>query len=106
MLVPGSMGTASYVLVGSSGSARAFASTCHGAGRSLSRTQAKKRIGGRELARELEAQGIALAPASWRLLAEEAPVAYKDVEQVVQACEGAGLTRIVVRVRPVGVVKG
>ncbi len=106
VLVPGSMGTSSYVLVGAAGAARTFASTCHGAGRSLSRTQAKKRIGGHELARELEAQGITLAPASWKLLAEEAPFAYKDVGEVVRACEGAGLTRSVARLRPVGVVKG
>jgi tRNA-splicing ligase RtcB len=107
VLIPGSMGTASYVLVGAAGAAaRSFASTCHGAGRSLSRTQAKRRIDGHELARQLEEQGIVLAPASWRLLAEEAPFAYKDVSEVVRACEGAGLTRTVARLRPVGVVKG
>jgi tRNA-splicing ligase RtcB len=107
VLIPGSMGTASYVLVGSAGAERkAFASTCHGAGRSMSRTQARKKVEGHELARQLETQGIALAPGSPRLLAEEAPFAYKDVDEVVRSCEGAGLTRTVARLRPVGVVKG
>ena len=107
VLIPGSMGTASFVLVGTAEAERkAFASTCHGAGRALSRTQARKRIGGRELARQLDEQGIVLAPGSPRLLAEEAPFAYKDIEEVVRSCEGAGLTRTVARLRPVGVVKG
>jgi tRNA-splicing ligase RtcB len=107
VLIPGSMGTASFVLVGTEeGQGKAFASTCHGAGRALSRTQARKRIGGRALARQLEEEGVVLAPGSPRLLAEEAPFAYKDIEEVVRACEGAGLTRTVARLRPVGVVKG
>jgi len=107
VLIPGSMGTASYVLVGSpSAEERSFASTCHGAGRAMSRTRAKAVMSGQELARTLETQGIALAPAHMRLLSEEAPYAYKDVSEVVRACEGAGLTRIVARLRPVGVVKG
>jgi tRNA-splicing ligase RtcB len=107
VLIPGSMGTASYVLVGAPGSAaRSFASTCHGAGRAMSRTKAKKVMSGQELARSLETQGIELASAHWGLLSEEAPYAYKDVSEVVRACEGAGLTRIVARLRPVGVVKG
>jgi tRNA-splicing ligase RtcB len=107
VLIPGSMGTASYVLVGTAEAERkAFASTCHGAGRLLSRTKARKEIRGHELAKQLEQQGIVLAPGSPKLLAEEAPVAYKDVDEVVRACEGAGLTRTVARLRPVGVVKG
>ena len=107
MLIPGSMGTASFVLVGTAGAERkAFASTCHGAGRALSRTQARKRINGHELARQLEEQGIALAPGSPKLLAEEAPFAYKDIDEVVRSCEGAGLTKTVAKLRPVGVVKG
>jgi len=107
VLIPGSMGTASYVLVGSATSEeRSFASTCHGAGRAMSRTQAKKVMSGQELVRSLETQGIELASAHWGLLAEEAPYAYKDVSEVVRACEGAGLTEIVARLRPVGVVKG
>ena len=107
VLIPGSMGTASYVLVGTSASAeRSFSSTCHGAGRAMSRTAAKKVMSGQELVRSLETQGIELAPAHWGLLSEEAPYAYKDVAEVVRACEGAGLSRIVARLRPVGVVKG
>ncbi|HEU4356647.1 MAG TPA: RtcB family protein [Actinomycetota bacterium] len=107
VLIPGSMGTASYVLVGTEGAAeRSFSSTCHGAGRAMSRTQAKRVMTGADLARSLEAEGIELAPAHLALLSEEAPYAYKDVAEVVRACEGAGLTRIVARLRPVGVVKG
>lgn len=107
VLIPGSMGTSSYVLVGVETSyARSFGSTCHGAGRAMSRTQAKKRMSGQELAHSLEARGIELAPAHLGLLSEEAPYAYKDVSEVVRACEGAGLTKVVARLRPVGVVKG
>jgi tRNA-splicing ligase RtcB len=107
VLIPGSMGTASYVLVGTAESAaRSFSSTCHGAGRAMSRHKAKKRMSGQELARTLEGEGITLAPAHLGLLSEEAPYAYKDVSEVVRVCEGAGLSRIVARLRPVGVVKG
>jgi tRNA-splicing ligase RtcB len=106
-IIPGSMGTASYVLVGTERSAgRSFSSTCHGAGRAMSRTRAKKVMEGRELVRELEGRGIAVSASQPKLLAEEAPHAYKDVDDVVRACEGAGLSRIVARLRPVGVVKG
>ena len=107
VLIPGSMGTASYVLVGTNAAAdRSFSSTCHGAGRAMSRTQAKRVMSGAELARSLAAQGIELAPAHEGLLSEEAPYAYKDVAEVVRSCEGAGLSRVVARLRPVGVVKG
>jgi tRNA-splicing ligase RtcB len=107
VLVPGSMGTASWVLVALPTAAdRSFGSTCHGAGRAMSRTQAKRRQRGADLARDLEARGIALAPANLGLLSEEAPYAYKDVDEVVRACEGAGLSRPVARLRPVAVVKG
>jgi tRNA-splicing ligase RtcB len=107
VIIPGSMGTASYVLVGTEGAAtRAFASTCHGAGRSMSRTKAKKVMSAAELRKSLEDRGITVAASQWRLLVEEAPYAYKDVGQVVDACEGAGLSRTVARLRPVGVVKG
>ncbi len=85
------MGTASFVLVGTVEAEQAsFASTCHGAGRTLSRTQARKRIDGRELARQLEGQGITLAPGSPKLLAEEAPLAYKDVDEVVDRARPPG----------------
>jgi tRNA-splicing ligase RtcB len=107
VIIPGSMGTSSYVLVGTEDAAgRAFASTCHGAGRAMSRTKAKKVMSGPELKNSLEERGITVAASQWRLLAEEAPYAYKDVSQVVDACEGAGLSRKVARLRPVGVVKG
>lgn len=105
VLIPGSMGTASYVLVGTGGN-RAFASTCHGAGRTMSRTGAKKVMAGAEVAERLRVAGIALAVSQPGLLSEEAPYAYKDVSEVVRVCEGAGLSRIVARLRPVGVVKG
>jgi tRNA-splicing ligase RtcB len=107
VLIPGSMGTSSYVLVGTEDAAsKSFSSTCHGAGRAMSRTKAKKVMTGPELRKSLEEGGIVLAASQWKLLAEEAPYAYKDVSQVVDACEGAGLSRKVARLRPVGVVKG
>lgn len=105
VLVPGSMGTASYVLVGVVPGG-AFASACHGAGRMLSRHAAVRQVRGAELRRELEASGIAVRASSVRGLAEEAPIAYKDVEEVVLTCERAGLARRVARLRPLGVVKG
>jgi tRNA-splicing ligase RtcB (3'-phosphate/5'-hydroxy nucleic acid ligase) len=105
VLIPGSMGTASYVLTGVAGGP-AFASTCHGAGRMLSRHQAAKGIRGEELQRRLEAQGIAVRGGSWRGLAEETPEAYKDIDAVIEAATGAGLARPVVRLLPIGVVKG
>ncbi len=105
VLIPGSMGTASHVLVGVDGG-DAFASTAHGAGRTMSRHAALRQIGGRELRDQLEASGIAVRPRSARGLAEEAPFAYKDVDEVVAVCERAGLARRVARLRPVGVVKG
>ena len=107
VIIPGSMGTASFVLVGTKEAAqRSFASTCHGAGRAMSRTQAKKQQSGQDLKRELEAQGILVIANQAKLLSEEAPYAYKDVSEVVETCEGAGLTKVVARLRPVGVVKG
>jgi tRNA-splicing ligase RtcB (3'-phosphate/5'-hydroxy nucleic acid ligase) len=107
VLIPGSMGTVSYVLAGMAESlTKSFASTCHGAGRAMSRTQAKKRMGGRELARELAAAGILVDATNPGLLAEEAPYAYKDVSAVVETCEGARLSRKVARLRPLAVLKG
>jgi tRNA-splicing ligase RtcB len=105
VLIPGTMGTASYVLTGVA-AAPAFASTCHGAGRTQSRHQAAKGVRGQELRRRLEDQGIAVRGASWRGLAEEAPEAYKDIDAVVEAAQGAGLCRAVARLVPIGVVKG
>ena len=107
VLVPGSMGTASYVLVGHQESARrSFASTCHGAGRAMSRTEARRGIRGTQLLRELERDGIVVAAKNPKALGEEAPNAYKDAGVVVEACEGAGLSRVVARMRPAGTVKG
>ncbi|HEX6444418.1 MAG TPA: RtcB family protein [Streptosporangiales bacterium] len=105
VLIPGSMGTSSYVLAGVPGG-QAFFSTCHGAGRLQSRHQAAKSIGGKELRRQLEDRGIAVRGSSPRGLAEETPTAYKDVTAVVDVAEGAGLCRKVARLVPVGVVKG
>jgi len=107
VFVPGSMGTASYVLAGRPGAmARSFGTTCHGAGRRMSRTAVRKAVDGRELRRKLEASGIVVRAPSARGLAEEAPEAYKDVDRVVGIVERAGLAARVVRLRPVGVVKG
>jgi tRNA-splicing ligase RtcB len=107
VFIPGSMGTASYVLAGRQGSMeRSFGTVCHGAGRRMSRTAAKKQVEGAALRRELEAQGIAVRAASSKGLAEEAPLAYKDVDAVVRVVERAGLAGRVARLRPIGVVKG
>ena len=105
VLVPGSMGTASWVLCGVADNP-AFASAAHGAGRLMSRSAAKRRASGRDVRRDLEAAGIAIRPGSVRLLAEEAPYAYKDVDEVARVCEAAGLAARVARLRPIGVVKG
>ena len=107
VFIPGSMGTSSFVLAGAPGSLEhSFGTTCHGAGRALSRTAARRRIGGAELRRQLESQGIVIRCPSNKGLAEEAPFAYKDVERVVGIVERAGLARRVVQLRPIGVVKG
>jgi tRNA-splicing ligase RtcB len=107
VFIPGSMGTASFVLAGRAGSMeRAFGTTCHGAGRRLSRTAVRKQVEGASVRRRLENAGIAVRAASPRGLAEEAPEAYKDVERVVQVVERAGLAARVARLRPIGVVKG
>ncbi len=105
VLIPGTMGTASYVLTGVPGNP-AFNSTCHGAGRRQSRHQAARTVRGKDLRDHLEAAGIAVRGASWRGLAEEAPTAYKDIDAVITATEGAGLCRKIARLVPLGVVKG
>ncbi|MBK8985368.1 MAG: RtcB family protein [Chloroflexi bacterium] len=107
VLVPGSMGTASWVLVGTEQSmTQSFGSTCHGAGRTMSRSQAKRTIRGDELRQELEAEGIHIRAGSLPGLAEEAPSAYKDVDKVIEVVHGAGIARKVARIVPVAVVKG
>ncbi len=107
VLIPGDMGTASYVLVGLPTSLeRSFGSSCHGAGRLLSRHAAVRKFRYEEVTRRLSEQGIVVRAASREGVTEEAPGAYKDVEEVVRVAEGAGLTRRVARLRPLGVVKG
>jgi tRNA-splicing ligase RtcB len=105
VLIPGTMGTASYVLAGVPGNP-AFASTCHGAGRTQSRHAAARATSGRRLRDDLERRGIAVRGTSWQGLAEEAPSAYKDVTAVVDASVHAGLCRRVARLVPLGVVTG
>jgi len=107
VFIPGSMGTSSFVLAGEPGSLeRSFGSTCHGAGRTLSRTGARKQIHGADLRRQLGAEGIVVRSPSNKGLAEEAPFAYKQVERVVEVVERAGLARRVAQLVPLGVVKG
>lgn len=107
VFIPGSMGTASFVLAGTDQSRElALASSCHGAGRSLSRSAAKRQVAGHLLRKELEERGIVVRCPSNAELAEEAPKAYKDVERVVEVVHRVGLARKVARLRPIGVVKG
>jgi len=107
VFIPGSMGTASFVLAGRHGAMqRSFGTVCHGAGRALSRTRARKQVTGADLRRSLEQAGITVRCPSDKGLAEEAPSAYKDVERVVDVVERAGLAVRVARLRPLGVVKG
>jgi tRNA-splicing ligase RtcB len=107
VIIPGDMGRASWVLVGQPGSMRlSFGTTCHGAGRVMSRTAAVQHAQGRRIDRELAEQGIIAKCRSWKGLAEEQPAAYKDVDLVVDVVDRAGLARKVTRLRPIGVVKG
>jgi tRNA-splicing ligase RtcB len=107
VFIPGSMGTSSFVLAGEPGAMeRSFGTTCHGAGRRMSRTAAKREVKGDDLRRELERRGIVVRSPSNAGLAEEAPLAYKDVERVVAVVERAGLARRVAQLVPIGVVKG
>ena len=107
VLVPGSMGTASWVLLGTEGSMeQSFGSTCHGAGRTMSRKQAKRTVRGDQLRAELEQRGIKVRAGSMPGLAEEAPQAYKDVDAVVEVVARAGIAKKVARLRPVAVIKG
>ena len=107
VLVPGSMGTSSWVLVGTEGAMdQTFGSTCHGAGRTMSRHQAKRSVHGAGLREELEARGIHVRAGSLSGLAEEAPGAYKDVDRVVEVVHGAGIARRVARLTPLAVIKG
>jgi tRNA-splicing ligase RtcB len=107
VIIPGDMGRASWVLVGQPGSMeRTFGTTCHGAGRAMSRTAAVKEAAGRRIDKELAARGVIARAQSHRGLAEEQPKAYKNVDEVVEVVDRAGLSRKVARMRPIGVIKG
>jgi tRNA-splicing ligase RtcB (3'-phosphate/5'-hydroxy nucleic acid ligase) len=107
VLIPGDMQRASWVLVGLATSLeRSFGSTCHGAGRVLGRKEAKRRIRAEDLKHQLDEAGVLVKVGKMALLVEEAPQAYKDVSEVVEVCEGAGLSHRVARLRPVAVLKG
>lgn len=107
VLIPGSMGTSSYVLIGEESSlSQSFGSSCHGAGRRMSRTQARKQVSAKALRDELSAQGIIINAGSKRGLTEEAPLAYKDINDVVSVISEAGIARKVARLRPLAVIKG
>ena len=107
VLIPGDMGRYSYVLVGTEQAmAETFGSTCHGAGRVMSRQQAMRVSKGRAIIRELEDQGITIRSAGKATVREEIPEAYKDVSQVVDVVSGAGISKKVARLRPMGVIKG
>ena len=107
VLVPGSMGTASYVLAGTAASMeRTFGSCCHGAGRVLSRSEAKRQVRGEKLRERTGTGRHPVRAGSLCGLAEEAPLAYKDVDRVVAVVEAAGIARIVARLEPLAVIKG
>ena len=107
VLIPGDMGRASWVLAGRPGAMeQTFGTTCHGAGRAMSRTAAVRASRGRRIDRELAELGVVARARSWKGLAEEQPAAYKDVNQVVDVVQAAGLSQKVARMRPVGVIKG
>jgi len=107
VLIPGDMGAGSYVLAGTEYAyAETFGSTCHGAGRVMSRTQATKASRGRAIGRELADRGIVVMAAGKGTLREEMPEAYKDLDQVVEVADRAGLSRKVGRLRALGCIKG
>ncbi len=107
VIIPGDMGTASYVLFGTrQAEEQTWGSTCHGAGRVMSRHAALKRTRGRQIDREMENKGILVKSGSRKTLGEECSEAYKDIDEVVRVVEKAGLSRIAARLRPIGVIKG
>ena len=107
VLIPGTMGTASYILVGNQkGMELTFGSTAHGAGRFMSRTAAKKRFFGKEIQSQLAGEGIIVKSPKAVVIAEEAPGAYKDVDEVVRVSDAVGIATKAVRLRPIGVIKG
>lgn len=106
VIIGGSMETGSYLLAGAEGGSTTFFTTAHGSGRTMSRTAAKKRWQGRKLQADMEARGIYVRTATWSGLAEEAGPAYKDIDQVIEVTEQAGISRRVAKLLPVGNVKG
>jgi tRNA-splicing ligase RtcB len=107
VLIPGDMGNASYVLIGTSeGMSQTFGSSCHGAGRVMSRKQAMNTAKGRNIINEMKRKGISVMASGMRTVAEEMPEAYKDVHAVVNVMQSAGISKKVARLRPIGVVKG
>jgi len=106
VLVPGSMGTASYVLVGTEKSKEAWYTVCHGAGRTMSRHEAMRRVSGQEVVNNLKSKGIVVKCQSLRGIAEEAPQAYKNIEDVVEVVHNAGLSKKVAKLVPLAVIKG
>jgi len=106
VLIPGSMGTASYVLVGTKEGEEAFYSTCHGSGRTMSRHAAMRKVSGQEVVKGLESRGIIVKCWSFRGIAEEAPMAYKNIDDVVEVVHNAGLSKKVAKLVPLAVIKG
>ncbi|NOZ80355.1 MAG: RNA-splicing ligase RtcB [DPANN group archaeon] len=107
VIIPGSMGTASWLLHGTEQSMKeSFGSTAHGAGRMMSRSRATREFKGEDIVMDLEKKGIIVKGASWKGIAEEAPLAYKDVDEVIETTHKAGIAKKVARLRPMGVVKG
>jgi len=106
VLIPGSMGSASYILVGAETAKETFYSTAHGAGRTMSRHAALRRFRGEKVKASLAQRGILVRAASWKVIAEEAPLVYKEIDEVARVTEEAGISKRVVRLTPLGVVKG
>ena len=106
VIIPGTMGTASYILIGTEQSKEAFYTVCHGAGRAMSRHQAKRETSSREVLQQLTKKGIIVKSGSFSDLAEEAPLAYKNIDEVIEVVHQAGLAKKIVQLQPLSVIKG
>ena len=107
VLIGGTMGTCSYVLTGTEeGMNQTFGSTCHGAGRALSRAKSRRNLDWHDVLKELEDKGISIRIASPKLVMEEAPESYKNVNDVVDTCHSAGISKKCIKLRPIAVIKG
>ena len=107
VLIGGTMGTCSYVLTGTEqGMTETFGSTCHGAGRALSRAKSRRNLDYTEVLNKMAAKGISMRVASPKLVMEEAPESYKNVTDVVDTCHAAGISKKAIKLRPIGVIKG